>query len=745
VPVLGIGSELGKYRILEQIGAGSMAEVYKALQLSVNRTVAIKVISPNLLNSDPQFLMRFRQEAWIVAALEHPYILPVIDFGEQREVLYLVLRYVNGGTLRDLLKTGPLPMPVILRYIKEIGEALDYAHGLGFVHRDIKPGNVLLDAQRNPFVADFGLAKIVGGGSITQSGVGMIGTPHYMSPEQGLGRPVDGRSDLYALGVILYEMLSGKVPFDADSTVGIVMKHINAAVPSVVALNPELPKAVDDVLGSVLAKSPADRFRTAAEFTEALSGALGTPLYVQSLRSAGESPSDKVPSLAEASQQTGYALLQLGQAVEQGLKRRTQPLRERLRQAQAAVREWWTNLPPARKRRNLLVSTGLLGGVLALCAISFMIRAVVLALPARTAVSPTATAVHVTTPSAAAAAALTQAARPSPPPRTVSAKATVQAAATLPPPSPTLPLPSSILPPALTQVAAKDGMTLVYIPKGNFLLGASDIDRDAHDDEKPQLNVYLDAFWIDRTDVTVAQFERFTQATGYKTEAEIGAGQNYWARRGGDVYKPDETWASNVSWQFPEGPLPQQSDGGHPSGTTPVVQISWNDAVEYCRWVGRRLPTEAEWEKAARGTDGLIYPWGNTFDGPRLNYCDNSCVNPWKDSTYDDGHSRTSPVGIFPSGASPYGVLDMAGNVWQWVKDFYDFTGYQGFPTANPPGVESGPKHALHGGSWFDTIDRTRTTARWSLEPDGRSDIVGFRCAADAKAFTLTQTPPPGN
>jgi formylglycine-generating enzyme required for sulfatase activity len=739
MPVLAIGSEIGKYRILEQIGAGSMAEVYKALQLSVNRTVAIKVMSPNLLNADPQFLMRFRQEAWIVAALEHPYILPVIDFGEQKEVLYLVLRYVNGGTLRDLLKAGVLPVPVILRYIKEIGEALDYAHGLGFVHRDIKPGNVLLDAQRNPFVSDFGLAKIVGGGSITQSGVGMIGTPHYMSPEQGLGRPVDGRADLYALGVILFEMLTGRVPYDADSTVGIVMKHINSSVPSVVDLNPEVPKAIDDVLCSVLAKSPADRFRTAAEFTETLSEAFGTPVYAQPLRVVGESAADKMPTVREASQQTGFALLQLGQALELGLQRRTRGLRDWLNRVQDYVTVKWNALTPVRKRQATLIGSGVLAGALVICAASLLVRAVVLALPTRTPTPTTAVASRVTS-SPAVAVTPTRLAHTQSPAASATATPVPTATDTATPPPPT-----ATAMPHIFQVSANDLMTEVYIPAGYFLLGAPDANSTATGDEKPQLNVYLDAFWIDRTDVTVAQFERFTKATGYKTQAEISAGQNYWARRGGDVYKPDETWASNVSWQFPEGPLPQQSDGGHPSGTMPVVQVSWNDAVEYCKWAGRRLPTEAEWEKAARGIDGLIYPWGNNFDGPRLNYCDSSCVNPWKDSTYDDGYSRTSPVGIFPSGASPYGVLDMAGNVWQWVKDFYDFTGFQSFPTANPPGVESGLKHVLHGGSWYDTVDRTRTTARWSLEPDGRSDIVGFRCAIDAKLFSLTPTPQAGH
>src|SRR5689334_227778 len=270
-----INRELGEYFVFEQIGLGSMAQVYKALQPSMDRMVAIKIIATSF-SDDPHFVARFRREAQIVAALEHPHILPVIDFGEQEDTLYLVMRYVNGSTLHDLIQKGPVPPQMALRYLTEIGEALDYAHGTGIVHRDIKPKNVLLDTQGNPFIADFGLAKLIAGGGLTGGGArGMIGTPHYMSPEQARGQPVDGRSDLYSLGIVLYEMLTGRVPYEADSTVGIIMKHIGEEIPRVSQVNPDLPSALDIVMARALAKSPSDRYPKARELAEAVAQALG--------------------------------------------------------------------------------------------------------------------------------------------------------------------------------------------------------------------------------------------------------------------------------------------------------------------------------------------------------------------------------------------------------------------------------------------------------------------------------------
>jgi predicted Ser/Thr protein kinase len=268
-----IGKTLGPYRIIEQIGIGGMATVYKAYQPSMDRYVAIKVL-PAIVSRDPAFLKRFRREAKVVAKLEHKHILPVHDYGEQEGLTYLVMRYVEAGTLKDRLAAGQLDLPTIYRIIAQVGAALDYAHRLGVIHRDVKPTNVLIDSQGDAYLTDFGLARIMESSEqLTATGVG-VGTPAYMAPEQGQGLKIDHRSDIYSLGVMLYEMVTGRVPYEAETPMAVVIKHITAPLPLPSSVKPDIPPQIERVVLKAMAKDPDDRFQTVGDMLTALDTAV---------------------------------------------------------------------------------------------------------------------------------------------------------------------------------------------------------------------------------------------------------------------------------------------------------------------------------------------------------------------------------------------------------------------------------------------------------------------------------------
>jgi tetratricopeptide (TPR) repeat protein/predicted Ser/Thr protein kinase len=270
-----IGRTLGTYRIVEQIGLGGMATVYKAYQPSMDRYVALKVLSTHLAQ-DTTFVKRFQQEAKVIAKLEHLHILPVYDHGEEDSYLYLVMRFIEAGTLKDRLEKGPLSLDEARRIVAQVGSALEYAHQLGVVHRDIKPSNVLITPQGDYYLTDFGIAKMVEG-TLGLTGSGVIGTPHYMAPEQSQSLKVDHRADVYAMGVVIYEMVTGQVPFDAETPFAVVMKHVTEPLPLPRNIRPDLPEAVERVILRALAKDPADRYQSMRDlvtgFDQAVSGA----------------------------------------------------------------------------------------------------------------------------------------------------------------------------------------------------------------------------------------------------------------------------------------------------------------------------------------------------------------------------------------------------------------------------------------------------------------------------------------
>ncbi|HEU0297788.1 MAG TPA: serine/threonine-protein kinase [Anaerolineales bacterium] len=268
------GQMLGAYRIIGKIGQGGMATVYKAYQPSMDRHVAIKVL-PGQLADSPEFVKRFQQEARIIARLEHPHILPVFDFGEDNGITFFVMRYFDAGTLKDKMAAGPLPIHEIDRIFTQLADALGYAHARGIVHRDLKPANALVDADGNLFLTDFGIAKLLESASprLTQTDA-IMGTPAYISPEQAQAGPVDQRSDIYSLGIILYEMVTGRVPYVADTPLAVILKHVSDPLPLPSVVKTDISPAIEQVILKALAKNPNDRFATTAEFVAAWKRAL---------------------------------------------------------------------------------------------------------------------------------------------------------------------------------------------------------------------------------------------------------------------------------------------------------------------------------------------------------------------------------------------------------------------------------------------------------------------------------------
>ncbi|MCL4298894.1 MAG: serine/threonine protein kinase [Anaerolineae bacterium] len=269
-----IGKNIGQYQIVEQIGQGGMATVYRAYQPSIHRNVAIKIL-PSQYAQDPSFVKRFEQEAKAIAALEHPHILPVYDFGTQEGLTYMVMRYIKGGTLSNLMGQN-LSYDRVVSLIGDVARALDYAHKQGVVHRDIKPSNILIDDNGEPLLTDFGIAKMMAGSGATQlTGAGsVLGTPAYMSPEQAQGVKIDGRTDVYSLGVILYELLTGQQPYRAETPVAIVLKHVSEPLTPPRAINPNIPDPLEQVVVKAMAKEPEQRYQTAGEMQRALQHAL---------------------------------------------------------------------------------------------------------------------------------------------------------------------------------------------------------------------------------------------------------------------------------------------------------------------------------------------------------------------------------------------------------------------------------------------------------------------------------------
>ncbi|HEX3049252.1 MAG TPA: serine/threonine protein kinase [Aggregatilineaceae bacterium] len=370
------GQLLGQYRLLEPIGKGGMAVVYRAQQAAFGREVAIKILGTDLVD-DVEFSARFRREAETIANLQHPHILPVIDYGEQAGLIYLVMRLIRGGTLASEMAKGPLSLRQTAALLTQIASALTYAHSKGVIHRDFKPQNVLLDEEGNSYLTDFGIAKMLSGtANITSSGH-VMGTPSYMAPEQWRAQPVDARTDIYALGLVVYEMLVGLQPFDADTPFALMYSHLDMLPASPTRYHPTLPGTIEAVVFKAIAKHPADRYSSAQDFADAFRRAVtrsSNPDYQP------KRPTKRYPATdetgAEESDESTYELRQVRPAELPDWAQRLQGAPPPI-PAPYGYSQPYPRPAPRRKRSDALYrrvrALLMLGGVVAVASIMLLI------------------------------------------------------------------------------------------------------------------------------------------------------------------------------------------------------------------------------------------------------------------------------------------------------------------------------------------------------------------------------------
>lgn len=643
-----IGRTIGNYEVVRKFGEGGMGELYLGRHTKLAREVIIKTIrtdefSPKQLE---HLRVRLEREAFIQSQLDNSHIVRVYDFIATDDTTCMVMEYVPGRDMRKMIleETGPLPAERALKLFRQVLEAMDYAHTFvysdqagkkytGMIHRDLKPANILVTPNDVVKVTDFGIVKVRGATGGTQLGFNP-GTPEYMSPEQARGKELDERSDIYSLGIVLFEMLTGRVPFedDANATSDYEVRrgHIEMPVPRPSEVYPGVPVELEKIVLKSLEKDPDGRYQSSKEFLAAVDGYLQTGKAV--LPAAGAGAGDRRTVL-----QPGRAPRPAGQQVA----------------APAAVAAPSGNAPTVQKLPGAVVNAP----------VAEMQQNGTLASPGTTQIREPETKSKTPILLAVALVALLGIGfgvykfviAPSPGGGGTnpggSGTTGGSGGATVP----------SVLP----------GM--VRIPDGEFMMGRN----DGNDYEKPGHKVAVKAFFIDKTEVTNEQYSEFVKQT----------------RRNPPVH-----WSGG---NFPPG-----------EANFPVVNVSWNDASAYAEWANKRLPTEEEWEYAARGTDGRIYPYGNEWKAKYSNAAEDNILKP-------------RAVASYPEGASPFSVLDMAGNVAEWTAS--DYAPYPGSKAKPDPGNK-----VFRGGSFSNPAKQQTATDRFYDAPTKTMNYVGFRCAKDA-------------
>lgn len=684
-----IGRRLGPFEILELVGYDGLVEVYRGVETQQKLPVKIK-IGPRAQENDPVFNTRFRRDARTIAGLRHPNIARLLDFGQAEGGHYMVMEEVEGVALAALLdevRAGERILePADIAFVmRQVAGALEHAHKNGVAHFDLRPEHILLTRSGQAIVTDFGLALLHSQVDIEEAGF----PTDFLAPEQLADpRTAGPASDVYALGVLLYLIVTGELPFNSDSDVDEALRHLNETAPDPRFLNPSVSDSLAAVILKALAHSPGQRFHSAMQLATTLERAYAHPDLGEAILESPKKAHAPVP-LEEPPPATPIKRVETPE--ERREKRRLQVEHNRIKRAEtwARRRVWWQGFRV--KWGRTMVAMGI--GLLLLIAVAYLLQtvgvlhvAIVLPTlpPPKTQVAveptktprPTATNTSVPTPTERPTATPLQPAQGTPIPAIAFAPLTVGS----------------------TAFRVVDGQVMVFVPAGQFLMGTDKLDRSIN--SRPQHPVTLGDYWIDKTEVTNDQYRLCVNA--------------------GACNAPKAPPFTVVPFERPA------------YGNFPVTYVSYEASVAYCLWVSSQtgqvigLPTEAQWEKAA-GWDPTTstqreYPWGNSLPNPNLlRYVESPANRP------------ATPVGSYPKGASAYGALDMAGNVWEWTADWFDENYYRRTGVSlDPTGPITGIARVTRGGSWAREGRLAATTVRNPVRPSTTSNELGFRCAMTA-------------
>lgn len=631
-----------RYKIVKQIGQGGFGAVYSALD---TRMDFICVIKENHETS-PEASHQFIREAQILFKLKHPGLPLVHDYFEVTgSGLYLVMELVEGQNLSEIVSNrGTIQEDEALKYIIQVCEALEYLHHQNppVIHRDIKPHNIIITPEGKAVLVDFGVAKAYQANQKTTLGA-RAATPGFSPPEQYLLTGTDVRSDIYSLGATLYNLLTGQIPPES------VARLMHKKLPLILLYQPEVSWEIIDVVNKAMAIQPHERYDSIIEFQKALS-ALLPPVTTQNLQQKQLTDSIPLPAKSSAIQHASPAM-RTKQLSPNFISPPTNPT------VTSTHLTAQTNIPGnkiIRGWKGLMIIVVII--VVSILLISILPSALIL-------VPSSSQAMSTDTPMIKTSVI------------TKTLKLTITPTKTI-----------------STRLRNKDGMVELYIPAGQFIMGAD----GNYVNEKPAHKVYLDTFWIDQTEVTNNMFAAFLNSEGNQYEGGVTWFKVIYDNKNAHLFQNNGVW------------IPIDGFENHP-----VVGTNWFGASAYCTWVGSGLPTEAQWEKAARGTEDIrFYPWGNTIGTAGY-------------ANYDS--TQTVSVGRYLKSASPYGVMDMAGNVWEWVSDW--FGEYPIEKVFNPTGPNSGFARVLRGGSYTSNQFQIMSVIRYGKEPQYSDNEIGFRCA----------------